>query len=555
MSSQEGAPTARAALRLSLRFEPTGLQDDLAQILGEAWTRHFNADLYRGDWSGVALRAPSDAAHAIDALHNAPGATRFSDLPILEHSPHFRAVMDRLDCELSSVRLLRLGPGAVIDEHTDHQLGWGHGEARLHLPVCSNPSVDFRVEGEHIDMRPGELWYIDASRPHAVRNSGDEARVHMVIDCRVNPWLNELLHEANARPRSTRLAWSPLAGHEPEVDDRPILPSVTETGSLGICHLKRRWSKALTASAGRSLDLESEAHLDRLVLDALGLGLGQTMQYLLHQAPTFSEFEEWVVATAGRPDRRRVDRFNADVHQGPHPADTFRWLDEIDRSEPVLTADDLTNWDEHGVVVLKQAVTHENRVEAAEAIWNHLGADPNEPESWYRRADHGIMVELIQHAALEVNRRSERIHKAFAQLWGTVDLWPSADRCGFHPPQRDGTPFPGPDLHWDMDLRQPMTFGTQGILYLTDTPPELGALTLVPGFHKCLSDWLRGLDGRDPQNEDLHARGSVPVGGSAGDMIIWHQALPHGSRPNLGTRPRMVQYINMYPGRPAGAPA
>ena len=92
-------------------------------------------------------------------------------------------------------------------------------------------------------------------------------------------------------------------------------------------------------------------------------------------------------------------------------------------------------------------------------------------------------------------------------------------------------------------------FLAPSILYLTDTPPEQGALTLVPGFHRRLEQWLKQLDERDPQQEDLHALGSKSVGASAGDMIIWHQLLPHGSRPNLGSRPRIVQYINMYPGR------
>lgn len=47
----------------------------------------------------------------------------------------------------------------------------------------------------------------------------------------------------------------------------------------------------------------------------------------------------------------------------------------------------------------------------------------------------------------------------------------------------------------------------------------------------------------------IHALGSQPIGGRAGDLIIWHQALPHGSRPNRGTQPRMVLYINMFPTR------
>ncbi|MFA6265013.1 MAG: hypothetical protein WC670_04760 [Pseudolabrys sp.] len=31
-----------------------------------------------------------------------------------------------------------------------------------------------------------------------------------------------------------------------------------------------------------------------------------------------------------------------------------------------------------------------------------------------------------------------------------------------------------------------------------------------------------------------------------GDLIIRHQALPHGASPNRCTRPRTVQYINMF---------
>jgi ectoine hydroxylase-related dioxygenase (phytanoyl-CoA dioxygenase family) len=85
---------------------------------------------------------------------------------------------------------------------------------------------------------------------------------------------------------------------------------------------------------------------------------------------------------------------------------------------------------------------------------------------------------------------------------------------------------------------------------LTDTPPEQGAFTLVPGFHRRVEDWLKSLPpGADPRSQNIHALGSQPIGGRAGDLIIWHQALPHGSRPNRGTQPRMVQYINMFPTR------
>jgi len=43
--------------------------------------------------------------------------------------------------------------------------------------------------------------------------------------------------------------------------------------------------------------------------------------------------------------------------------------------------------------------------------------------------------------------------------------------------------------------------------------------------------------------------GAIPVAGRAGDLVIWHQALPHGSSPNHSLRPRIVQYVTLRPTR------
>lgn len=328
------------------------------------------------------------------------------------------------------------------------------------------------------------------------------------------------------------------------------LPSSRVIGSLGVPHLKRLWAAALVAGAGAMPCRRDEARLDRCVLDTLGLGLHQTWSYLMSTAPTFEDFEAWVVATAGRPDGIRVERLQAMVNGASPPKAVRSWLEAVEASPPVLSEDDLAFWKANGYVVLRQAVSEDVRREAEKLIYAHVNAAPDDRESWYQgNGRHGIMVELIQHPALEAARRSLRIHKAYAQLWDTADLQVSADRCGFHPPQRDNYPFPGPDLHWDLDFTQPLSFDTQGILYLADTPAEQGALTVVPGFHQRLPSWLATLPiGADPQQQDLHALGSMPVAGRAGDMVIWHAWLPHGSRPNLGERPRVVQYINMMPG-------
>jgi hypothetical protein len=295
-------------------------------------------------------------------------------------------------------------------------------------------------------------------------------------------------------------------------------------------------------------DGPADRHLDLLVIHASGLGLEQTMEFLGGNAPSFEEFERWVLATTGGIEPERVARINAAVAGSEPPPETARWLAEVEASAPVLSADDLAHWQEHGYVVLHDAVPPATREAAAQALWDHLGARADEPETWYRRGDHGIMVQYFQHPAFEANRRGPRIHKAFAHLWGTADLWATTDRVGFNVPEREGWKFPGPHLHWDVSVKTPIPFGTAGILYLTDTPPEQGAFTLVPGFQRWGEAWLKALPpGANPRTQDLYALGAKPIGGRAGVLIVWNQSLPHGASSNRGTRPRMVQYINMFP--------
>ncbi len=310
------------------------------------------------------------------------------------------------------------------------------------------------------------------------------------------------------------------------------IASTHELSPMGIYHLKRLWSSTHVKGNRQTQPLAQDTHLDRLVLDALGIGLNQAYQFLYAQKPSLDEFEDWVIATSGKPSKTRIERLNADITGSDYSRVTSDWLKTIDDAPPVLSQQDLAFWQRNGYVIVRNAVDLNACQKAATVIYEAIGAKPDDLNSWYQKKASGIMVELIQSEALEANRRSLRIHKAFSQLWETPALWVTADRCGFHAPQRDSHPFPGPDLHWDVDFGTPLNFATQGILYLTDTPPEQGALTLVPGFHHQLSRWLPSLPtNADPNQQDLHALGSVPIGANAGDMIIWHHHLPHAAAP------------------------
>ncbi|MFZ6755824.1 phytanoyl-CoA dioxygenase family protein [Undibacterium sp. Ji50W] len=336
----------------------------------------------------------------------------------------------------------------------------------------------------------------------------------------------------------------------PLTDAHTDLNDLNAPVRIKLPHLKNYWSRMMAARRGEKIDHHTDFHTDRLMLHTLGVGLEQVTQFILNEAPDFAQFEAWLIHTAGMPSADKVARINALTQQTAQAASVLAWQAKLASMPDVLSEDDLHHWDEQGFVILREAVPAHDSAAAAQVIWDTLNAREDDVESWYHGKHANIMVQLFQSPAFDANRHSPRIHKAFAQLWQTTDLWVSTDRCGFNVPERPGHRFRGPDLHWDMSLHPPLPFATQGILYLTDTPPEQGALTLVPGFHRRLDAWLASLPAdADPREQDLHALGSTSVGGKAGDMVIWNQLLPHGSRPNRGPKPRLVQYINMLPSR------
>ena len=328
------------------------------------------------------------------------------------------------------------------------------------------------------------------------------------------------------------------------------LASIDDTGSLGVKYLKHFWSQVLARRNGVfSEPTERSWRFDNLLLNGLGLPIEETLQYLMQHAPDFAAFEGWILGrNGGQLDPLQVQRLNSLFAGQPYPKALAHSLRELAAADDVLSAADLAFWEEHGYVILRAAVSKEQARATELAVWEALGMDPQNPATWYEQAiGKGIMMEFYHHPTLRANRQSPRIQKAFAQLWGTADLWKTTDRTSFNPPETAGYHFPGPHLHGDMSLEPPLRFGTQGLLYLCDTPAEQGAFCCVPGFHRTLESWLAGLPpGTDPRRVSLAAQ-AVPIAAEAGDFVLWHHALPHGSSPNRGTYPRIVQYLNMYP--------
>ncbi len=183
-------------LRLPLAFDPVRLRTDLDSLIDTPWTEHFVRQNYEGDWSALPLRCTKGATHPIMQIYSDPNAADYEDTPLLARSPYFQEVLASLHCPLQAVRLMRLTPGSIIKEHCDNDLEAESGHARLHIPIATNQDVDFRLNGVRVVLDPGSVWYLRLSEPHSVANRGHEDRVHLVVDCRVNPWLTDLLAAA-----------------------------------------------------------------------------------------------------------------------------------------------------------------------------------------------------------------------------------------------------------------------------------------------------------------------------------------------------------------------
>jgi len=322
---------------------------------------------------------------------------------------------------------------------------------------------------------------------------------------------------------------------------------------FGIPALHDFWSRRLRALHGdRSAQGDArQQYLDRMFVDSLGVGAEQLARFF-STMPTLEALQQFVLdCHGGTIAPTRVAWVNALQAGTAYPPEVLQRHAEVRALAPVLGAGDLAFWHEHGYVVLKQAITPRECQAAFTAVHAHVGADADDPRTWHAaHRRQGIMVQLFQHPALEPARTSLRIHKAFAQLWSREDLVMTTDRVGFNPPEGAQFRFPGPHLHWDAVLEPPLSLGIQGILYLSDTPAAQGAFTCIPGFQHGIDDWLRSLPpGVDPYAR-IPADAARPIAGEAGDLILWHHALPHGSSPNRGTRPRVVQYLTMYPARP-----
>jgi ectoine hydroxylase-related dioxygenase (phytanoyl-CoA dioxygenase family) len=281
------------------------------------------------------------------------------------------------------------------------------------------------------------------------------------------------------------------------------------------------WKRTLTATSETSTWAKEVEFLYQS-----GISLEVAIAYLYAEKPSLEQFTNWIEQQTKSVENR------------------------IENSEDVLSNEDLAFWNQNGYIVLKNAISKENCQNTRKAIWEFLGKSLKDQQSWYSQhhEQSGMMVQFSDHPTLNSNRNSSRIQKAYEQLYESTAIYKTIDKVSFNPPITDNYTFKGSDLHWDVSLYLPIPYRLQGLIYLSDCNETEGAFHCVPGFHNEIESWLNNLpENVNPREYALQNFKPIPIVGNAGDMVIWHQALPHCATANYGKTPRMVQYFTYFP--------
>jgi len=397
---------------------------------------------------------------------------------------------------------------------------------------------------------------IDASSDLKFTTDITVYRQHKLSENQCSLNLPYWLREANPKPDSTLYCFYEFGVHPKFKFEferlasfaEQCLPAANNQDLLNQPYLNRIWHKH---HQQRHKKLpphiqQQEWALDLKVFDILKLGLERAMQSL-YQSDNPDQWAHCIL-------EHNQGQITVQQSQQLQDCVASYFAKDTDKSETIpspLTKEQLNSWQQNGYLVIPKAITDQECQALLDDICQHMQISLSEPDSWYQHTapQHQIMVQLFDSPAQEHIRQKQSIKDIFAQLWQTSKLTPSYDKVSFNPPETKSWHFPGPNMHWDIKaFEAPLPFATQGLIYLTDTAENQGAFCCVPGFHWEFDTWVQQLPkGKDPQRQNWDNFDVTPIAAQAGDLIIWHHALPHGSSPNRAHSPRIVQYLNMTP--------
>ena len=99
-------------------------------------------------------------------------------LPIMEQAARS---LGYKEYRFPRVMFAKLPAGGKIAPHVD--VAASHYIHKIHVPLITNEKTIFDVGGRKEQLRAGEITEVNNKTSHAVRNDGDEDRIHFIFEC------------------------------------------------------------------------------------------------------------------------------------------------------------------------------------------------------------------------------------------------------------------------------------------------------------------------------------------------------------------------------------
>ncbi len=205
-----------------------------------------------------------------------------------------------------------------------------------------------------------------------------------------------------------------------------------------------------------------------------------------------------------------------------------------------------------GYTVIRGVVPQNLVAPAIRAITDFIGADLDNPNTWYggHAVNDGI-VPLHHAQAIWDIRQCPQIYEAFSEFWGTPRLMVDINRSCFRPPVHSDWPTVSRgEIHWDADPRANRPASLQAIVLLTDVGQDAGGFQCVPDVFRNLKFWLAEHATSEDFNflrPGISQEVATQISGCAGDLIVWSTLLPHGPAPNHSAVPRIATFMTLNP--------
>jgi hypothetical protein len=194
-------------IQLPLLFDAGLLAQEIAALGESVWKPHPQG--FAGNSMLPLLAVNGEPDNEAFSGHMRP-------TPHLQRCRYLQQLLASLGATVGRTRLMRLAGQAEVTRHADQGYYWTE-RVRVHVPIVTQPTVQFDCDGQTINMAAGECWIFDTWRQHRVLNDAVQSRIHLVCDTVGGGAFWDLVAQGRAHdaPRegwiSKRIAPDPMA--------------------------------------------------------------------------------------------------------------------------------------------------------------------------------------------------------------------------------------------------------------------------------------------------------------------------------------------------------